>query len=780
MITIQDRPEVLHDGAPIRRIDMTQMGPEEIRTMLEQSRDGFYSNKELAPVREYSTNARDAHIQSGIGSRPIEFTLPTQLAPELKIRDFGAGLTIDELTDVYFKYWKSTKRLTNDFNGCLGIGAKSAFAYSPVYTVTSWCKGMKIVATGQKDGYADVIYHQANTAGEPDGIEVAIPVLQKDIAKFVTEAMDFFKYWDIRPVFVNADEDALKEAFAGMDTPPFLSGDGWAVRPSGYGKGDSKAVMGFVPYSIDWKQVRNSLPPEVNAQIGGIFDFLEENLTTLYFANGTLSFTPNRESLQYNDVTLNAIVEKLKLIYSSLLTLITAKIADAPNLWEAKIRYNTIFRREMDGFDKEALYSGNLNAIENLLRGRIEWRGIVINNGMFEGLENWDKNDGKDTNRYGTDFEPILSTYVKDEKGEGVQLCKGRGRRRYHYNSRSIICSPKSIVIIQDTDKLSLAKGLARWFLYKANKPVSQVYVLDWSNQAVREAFIKDYRFETVPVSRVSKNIPLIKAYLKSVRATYTRTNNDSDDEDSTPAEKRPLNCPFVNIHDRKQHRYNGATWSFEDVNAKAVKGGVYVLWSKLNFTFNGRNIEHDYSKNFWQSIWELSQKAGADLPKVYGIYPRTFESAWFAEAKDDGVWISLESWVNENLDCLPQDVIKRVNAYYNATDCHLSDDVIERISPLVADLGNTAGKYFAVVKEVISNEAPRQIPEHLNLCDWANDDSQMEAFSKMNVELKHKYPLLYRLAQHRNIDNEEAREIAEYINMVDLMAPAMAPVPAA
>lgn len=780
MITIQDRPEVFHAEAPIERIDMTQMGPEEIRTMLEQSRDGFYSNKELAPVREYSTNARDSHVQSGIPTRPIEVTLPSQLEPELKIRDFGAGLTRAELGDVYFKYWKSTKRLTNDQNGCLGIGAKSAFAYSPAYTVTSWAKGMKTVATGQKDGYADIIFHQENTAGEPDGIEVTIPILQKDIAKFVTEAMNFFKYWDIRPIFHNANEDTLKESFAGMDTPPFLSGDGWAIRPSGYGKGDSKAVMGFVPYTIDWEQVRNSLPPEVNVQIGGIFDFLQENLTTLYFPNGTLSFTPNRESLQYNEVTLNAIIEKLKVIYHSLLNLISSKIADAPNLWEAKIRYNQIFRREMEGFDKEALYSGNLTNIENLLKGRIEWKGVVVNNGMFEELDCWDKNEGNSGDRYRRDREPIMTTYVKSEDKTGIVACKGGRRRRRYGTDSKIICSPRSVVIIQDTDRNCFAKGLARWFLFKAKNPVSQVYVLDLSNATVREAFIKEYSFETVPVSYVSRNIPLIKAYTKSVRATYTRSSDDNGDNE--PAEKRPLNCPFMSIIDRSYNRHStqGVNWSYEDVNANAVEGGVYVVWQKFSFAFNGGDYQHEYSKNFWHSIWELAQKAGVELPKVHGIYPRSVDSAWFKEAKDNGDWVSLESWVNDNIGCLPQDLIRKVNAYYDAGTYHLIDESVELLSPLVADIGNTAGKYLAMAKELTPNADLRSIPEHLRLNDWANDEEQKEAIVKMNEAMKQKYPLVYRLANNRHIDTDTAQEIADYINMVDLIAPAPAPMPAA
>ena len=119
MIPVIDSPESIQSAEPILRIDMRQMDAEDIQTMLEQSRDGFYSNKELAPIREYSTNARDSHIRKGIGSTPIQVTLPTTMEPELKIRDFGIGLSYETISDIYFKYWKSTKRLTNDENGCL-------------------------------------------------------------------------------------------------------------------------------------------------------------------------------------------------------------------------------------------------------------------------------------------------------------------------------------------------------------------------------------------------------------------------------------------------------------------------------------------------------------------------------------------------------------------------------------------------------------------------------------------------------------------------------------
>jgi hypothetical protein len=730
MIPVKDCPDVVHQTTPIARIDMGKMDEESIRVMLEQSRDGFYSNKELAPIREYSTNARDAHVESNCHSRPIEVTLPSQLSPELRIRDFGKGLSFERLCDVYFHYWKSTKRGSNDTNGCLGIGSKSAMAYCDAYTVISICNGEKIVATGQKNGYADVIFRGQKDNSEVDGIEIVIPIQQKDIAKFIHEAMEFFKYWDIRPVFHNIEEDTLKESFNIMDTKPFLSGEGWAIRPSGYGNSESKAIMGFVPYSIDWEQVKNSIPPEINQKIHGIFDFLQENLTTLYFSNGTLSFTPNRESLQYNEPTVKALSEKLVSIYESLLNLITDKISDAPNIWEAKIRYNRIFRRELEGFDKESMYSGNLSTLERILKGRIQWKGITIENGLFEELHEWDKNDGKlDSNQYRSSSEsmPVLNTYVKDDDRTGIKSCSRRSRRRWRsYSNNQIIASPKSVVIIQDTDKNSLAKGLARWFLYKSNKDVSQVYVLNLSNSAVKTAFFKHFNFDTVPVSYVSQNEPLIKSYLKSIRAPRGSGTG-------SPRESQPLYCPFVEITNRRTANYvSEPSWNYENVNARGVEGGgFYVVYAKNFFTYDGKDIEHGSSGYFWQAIYDLALIVGENIPKVYGIHPKTANSVWFKEAIEEGCWTNLFDWVKENIDKLPKDIIKKVSAYCDIEYNRVGTIPAETLALLLVDGNGIAAKYFKEIADFGKYWNTKNIPTFLNIPGWKYDENNTKYFEK-------------------------------------------------
>ena len=106
-------------------------------------RNQLYSDKVLAVIREYSCNAVDAHVEVGKGDVPIKVTLPTQMTPELKVRDFGRGLTETEIAEIYAMYGESTKRGSNEQIGQLGLGCKSAFAYGDNFIINSFVKGTK-------------------------------------------------------------------------------------------------------------------------------------------------------------------------------------------------------------------------------------------------------------------------------------------------------------------------------------------------------------------------------------------------------------------------------------------------------------------------------------------------------------------------------------------------------------------------------------------------------------------------------------------------------------
>ena len=97
---------------------------EDISFVIDLLRNQIYSNKPLAVIREYATNAVDAHAELGKGDEPIQVTLPTQFEPTFKVRDFGTGLSDEEIKNLYTRYCKSTKRNSNAFTGQLGIGCK--------------------------------------------------------------------------------------------------------------------------------------------------------------------------------------------------------------------------------------------------------------------------------------------------------------------------------------------------------------------------------------------------------------------------------------------------------------------------------------------------------------------------------------------------------------------------------------------------------------------------------------------------------------------------------
>lgn len=57
---------------------------------------GLYSNKIRAVIRELSCNAVDAHTSAG-NKNPIEVKLPNALDKQFYVKDFGTGLTHDQV-----------------------------------------------------------------------------------------------------------------------------------------------------------------------------------------------------------------------------------------------------------------------------------------------------------------------------------------------------------------------------------------------------------------------------------------------------------------------------------------------------------------------------------------------------------------------------------------------------------------------------------------------------------------------------------------------------------
>src|SRR5690606_32060996 len=148
--------------------------------------DTLYADKIKAVIRELSTNAYDAHVEAGNKDRPFDVKLPTILDPVFRIRDYGTGLSHEDVLNLYNTYFYSTKTESNEVVGALGLGSKSPYAYTSVFTVISYYNGvMRLYNSGldEEDCPLCSFLHEEPT-DQPNGLEISFGVNREDFQTF--------------------------------------------------------------------------------------------------------------------------------------------------------------------------------------------------------------------------------------------------------------------------------------------------------------------------------------------------------------------------------------------------------------------------------------------------------------------------------------------------------------------------------------------------------------------------------------------------------------------
>lgn len=258
----------------------------------------LYSNRELAVIREYSTNARDSHIEAGKANVPIVVTLPSAMNPYFTVQDFGLGMSAETLKERYTQFGDSSKRDSNDLNGMLGYGCKSAVAYTHTFTVTAVKDGHKTVGViTRKPDFAIVLKVVLEVpTSEPNGVTVQVPV--HNHAEFETKAKDFYRFWPTGTVLVNGKH------------PQWAVGDKIADNLYYYpNAGKSFVVMGSVAYQI---ANPDALFPTGMNRISFV-SYLDpcnckdwqgfDDEGNLVEWHPQVEHTPNREALKYSEHT---------------------------------------------------------------------------------------------------------------------------------------------------------------------------------------------------------------------------------------------------------------------------------------------------------------------------------------------------------------------------------------------------------------------------------------------------------------------------------------------
>lgn len=305
----------------------------------------MYSDEELAVLREYSTNARDSHIVRGHGKgynpeRPIEVTLPVsswELPSEtrgrfLKIRDYGVGLSVEEIAEIYSFYGKSTKDEDNEQNGMMGIGGKSGLVDTfGSFKLTGIKDGKKtIVMVGRNEATEPVMDLVSVTeTDEPQGVEIELPAPKRHWLR--DRAEHLFKFWPEGSVLV--DGKAPKRLKAKIQvTPEILIAEGLEHN---YSRSDF-IVMADVPYPV---------------QLDG--KLADGHSLVVYVPTGAVDIAPSREALRMTERTKDEIARLMAEYDQKVQTVIQDSVAAAKSKAEAvqvAMRWRSSFasKRELD------------------------------------------------------------------------------------------------------------------------------------------------------------------------------------------------------------------------------------------------------------------------------------------------------------------------------------------------------------------------------------------------------------------------------------------------
>jgi hypothetical protein len=241
----------------------------------------LYSDPLMAIIREYSTNALDSHIEAGV-TRPIEISTPTGLAPMFVVRDYGIGMSADDIRDIYSKYGASTKRGTDDQVGMLGLGCKSGLTYTPQFTLTGVKDGIMtfVSISRNNDGTGVMEVIDSRPTNEPNGVVVAIPVKSQDFQLLNSKVRHFFRFWKPGAALVDGkDPSNLGDMKVGGN---FYIVDGLS---------QDMVVMGNVAYPLE---SRIHVSGRYNRNDFGVVAFVDI---------GDVHFVPSREALHYTKKT---------------------------------------------------------------------------------------------------------------------------------------------------------------------------------------------------------------------------------------------------------------------------------------------------------------------------------------------------------------------------------------------------------------------------------------------------------------------------------------------
>ena len=265
----------------------------------------LYSDKEKAVMYEIGANCVDAHALNGNQDEPWDLVCPTALSPYIKFRDYGPGLSTEQVYNLLANYGESTKADSNEYIGAFGIGAKSPVAVTSDWTVVSRYQGTEshfVVFVGA-NGIPAITMIRDLPTDEPSGLEIIIPVSPNKFTSWTNKIASVFEQYKVKPNVINfavSWPDMAKTVFKG-DNLFILSGNGSGLF----------AITTQRRYALDV----NAIKLEVDEKkLNTLISFG----ATINFPTGELETSLSRESIQYTAHTIKNISTRVDLAITEL------------------------------------------------------------------------------------------------------------------------------------------------------------------------------------------------------------------------------------------------------------------------------------------------------------------------------------------------------------------------------------------------------------------------------------------------------------------------------
>jgi hypothetical protein len=259
--------------------------------------DTLYRDKERATVREVICNAVDANIEAGLPDEPVDVTLTED---EMIVADSGNGIPHEKIVEIYCTLFGSQKAKDKRVTGGFGLGCKAPFSITDHFTVESNHAGTKslyaMVASDPEEDDCPSAKRMMKVPTDARGLKVSIPLapgMHSKIERCIKEI--------VREGGMNVRLNG-----ATLEAPDFTG-----LKEVGYGVFGSIAnqssnrlrlLYANVIYPIDSN-------PSLHLRMERIKELVGRGSAPIVFyaQPSTIGVTPSRESLSYDEITVEVI-----------------------------------------------------------------------------------------------------------------------------------------------------------------------------------------------------------------------------------------------------------------------------------------------------------------------------------------------------------------------------------------------------------------------------------------------------------------------------------------